>query len=72
MEEKQKQFIPENEEDGEIALNGTSQPNKNDLVKNGLKYFDEVHTGKILDELGLRRLCCRRMMISHIDFIDQI
>lgn len=26
----------------------------------------------ILDELGLKRYCCRRMVISHIDLIDEI
>lgn len=70
MEEKQKKQMQDNNEND--AINGESDQNKNDLVKNGLKYFDEVHTGNVLDELGLRRLCCRRMMISHVDFIDQI
>ena len=27
---------------------------------------------KILDDLGLTRVCCRRMMVSHIDLIDDI
>ncbi len=25
---------------------------------------------KVLDELGLRRYCCRRMMITHVEIID--
>ena len=28
--------------------------------------------GKVLDEMGLTRYCCRRMMMSHIDLIDDI
>ena len=28
--------------------------------------------GKILDELGFNRYCCRRMMISHVDLCDKI
>ncbi len=28
--------------------------------------------GKILDELGLKRYCCRRMLISHVNLIGQI
>jgi DNA-directed RNA polymerase subunit N (RpoN/RPB10) len=28
--------------------------------------------GKILDELGLNRYCCRRMMLSHVDLCDKI
>jgi len=26
---------------------------------------------KVLDELGVKRWCCRRMLISHIDLIDE-
>ena len=28
--------------------------------------------GKVLDELGIKKQCCRRMFISHIDMIDEI
>jgi len=27
---------------------------------------------EILDTLGLDRYCCRRMLISHVDLIDEI
>lgn len=27
---------------------------------------------KVLDEVGLKRYCCRRMLISSIDVIDQV
>jgi len=27
---------------------------------------------KVLDELGVKRYCCRRMLISSIDVIDQV
>jgi len=26
----------------------------------------------VLDSLGLRRPCCRRMLITHIDFADEL
>ncbi|MEM2933710.1 MAG: DNA-directed RNA polymerase subunit N [Halobacteria archaeon] len=26
--------------------------------------------GKVLDELGITRYCCRRMLLSHVEFID--
>ena len=29
-------------------------------------------SGKVLDELGVKRYCCRRMFISHVDLIDEI
>ena len=28
--------------------------------------------GKVLDSLGVRRYCCRRMLLSHVDIIDQV
>lgn len=27
---------------------------------------------KVLDELGIERYCCRRMIISHADLIDDV
>ncbi len=27
--------------------------------------------GKVLDSLGLKRYCCRRMMISNVELIDE-
>ncbi len=26
----------------------------------------------VLDELGLTRYCCRRMMLSHVDLLDDV
>ena len=28
--------------------------------------------GKVLDDLGLNRYCCRRMLLSHVEVIDEI
>jgi DNA-directed RNA polymerase subunit N len=28
--------------------------------------------GKVLDDLGVKRYCCRRMLISSVDVIDQV
>ncbi len=27
---------------------------------------------KVLDSLGVTRYCCRRMLLSHVDLIDEI
>jgi DNA-directed RNA polymerase subunit N len=29
-------------------------------------------SGKVLDELGVKRYCCRRMFVSNVDIVDQI
>lgn len=42
--------------------------------ENGEKvhHFYGVPTKKLLDELGLTRYCCRRMLIAHADMMDVI
>ena len=37
-----------------------------------LKKNDDSDEKKILDDLGLHRYCCRRMMLSHIDLCDKL
>jgi DNA-directed RNA polymerase subunit N len=29
-------------------------------------------TGNILDNIGVTRYCCRRMLLSHVEIIDEI
>ncbi len=28
--------------------------------------------GKVLDEMGIKRYCCRRMFLSHVDVSDEL
>jgi len=28
--------------------------------------------GEVLDSLGIKRYCCRRMLLSHVEIIDEI
>jgi len=28
--------------------------------------------GKVLDDMGIKRYCCRRMFLSHVDLIDEV
>jgi len=35
-------------------------------VKNG------EPAGKVLDDLGIKRYCCRRMLLSHVEIIDDL
>ena len=30
------------------------------------------HPGDVLDDLGLERYCCRRMVLTHLDLIDDV
>ena len=36
------------------------------------KNFEKIHTGEILNKLGLKRYCCRRNLIANIDMMDVI
>ncbi len=29
-------------------------------------------SGKVLEELKVKRYCCRRMLVSHVDLIDDV
>jgi len=42
--------------------------------KDTLKYLDtdkieQTEEGRVLDELGLRDICCRRHMLTHVDIL---
>lgn len=50
-----------------------------DIANNKKNRFVDIETlenktneGKILDEMGLKRYCCRRMMLSHVDLCEKI
>jgi len=40
------------------------------------KFTERVREGEdpkeVLDSLGIDRYCCRRVILSHVDFIDEI
>jgi len=46
--------------------------NEDDIKDPTFKHFGSIHTGKILDDLGLIRYCCRRNLISNVDMMDII
>jgi DNA-directed RNA polymerase subunit N (RpoN/RPB10) len=41
-----------------------------EVVKEGAK--EEVDKAKVLDDLNLKRICCRRMFIANVDVMDII
>jgi len=36
------------------------------------EFIKTMEPAKALDKLGLTRYCCRRMLLSHVDVIDQL
>jgi DNA-directed RNA polymerase subunit N (RpoN/RPB10) len=35
-------------------------------------HFDKTIRQQVFEELGLERICCRRMLLSHVDLIETI
>ena len=42
------------------------------IINVNAKTVQQTTEGKALDKLGLKRYCCRRAMLTHIDLIDVI
>ena len=36
------------------------------------RYFEKHATGKVLDEIDLTKMCCRRHFLGHVDLIETI
>ncbi|KAF2660518.1 hypothetical protein K491DRAFT_589016 [Lophiostoma macrostomum CBS 122681] len=44
-----------------------------DLWEQYLKLVDTgMHDGEAIDNLNLRRYCCRRMVLTHVDLIEKL
>lgn len=65
---EQDEIADKNKKDRQLQGN-TSQNEDPDL-----KYFENTDRlrGKILDSLNLTRICCRRMMLTHVDIIENL
>lgn len=50
------------------AGNKTASDSKN-LDK---QHFDKTVRQQVFEELGVERICCRRMLLGHVDLIDTI
>lgn len=55
------------EDDGKKVV---TESNEKDPTNS--KFFDKLKTGKIMDNMGLTRYCCRRHLLGHIDLMDII
>jgi DNA-directed RNA polymerase subunit N len=38
--------------------------------KKSLPKGEQLKVGDILDDLGVERYCCRRMLLSHVELVD--
>lgn len=52
-----------------LALNSNADPL---IININAQDIKKTIAGEILDELGLHRLCCRKVMLTSINIIDEI
>lgn len=53
-------------------LEKEQQEGQQDDNKLDSQHFDKTVRQKVFEELGLDRICCRRMLLGHVDLIDTI
>jgi DNA-directed RNA polymerase subunit N (RpoN/RPB10) len=51
---------------------GKAKTKKAAAEAHATRHFDPIHTGTIMDKLGLTRYCCRRMLLGTEDMMDKI
>lgn len=47
-------------------------PNKPSIMDVSSSDIKKTPEGEVLDEIGLVHMCCRRMMLTHVDLINDI
>ncbi|GJD02944.1 DNA-directed RNA polymerases n 8 kda subunit superfamily [Colletotrichum higginsianum] len=56
---------------GKVSLRSISVTG--DLWERYLKLIDDgITDGDAMDQLGLKRYCCRRMVMTHVDLIEKL
>ena len=56
-----------------VEKNKADEPNNDDnFLDINIDNVKKTAEGKALDELNLKRYCCRRHMLTHVDLVDII
>ena len=60
------------EEVRRIKMSNSEGDNNNDDITDEVVYLTQTHSakspeGKVLDNLGLNKICCRRHLLTHVD-----
>lgn len=59
-------------EEKKNEMNKQDDNEQDDTNMNDLAFYEKWGYGTILDDLGLKRLCCRRHMLGHVELINII
>lgn len=47
-----------------------SSKDKDELKGQLVENFEVNYKGKLLDEIGITKICCRRHLLTHVDLVD--
>ena len=56
----------------ELVKEKTGVTKDDNLLDINIKNIKKIPEGEALDELNLKRYCCRRHMLTHVDLVDII
>ena len=56
--------------DKKLALN--LDENNPSIVDTNIEDIKKTPEGEVLDELGLTRYCCRKILLGHVELINEI
>lgn len=54
------------------SSSGDKEDTPKDKIELDKQHFDKTIRQQVFEELGLDRICCRRMLLGHVDLIDII
>lgn len=54
------------------AASDDKEDTTKDKIDLDKQHFDKTIRQKVFEELGLDKICCRRMLLGHVDLIDII
>jgi DNA-directed RNA polymerases I, II, and III subunit RPABC5 len=56
----------------ELVKSNPEHGKQTDTINVNSSNIQKTVEGKVLDELGLKRYCCRRHLLTHVDLIEII
>lgn len=56
----------------EMINSDPAHSSQSDTINVSSKKIEKTVEGKVMDQLGLKRYCCRRHILTHVDLIEII
>ena len=56
----------------EMINSDPAYSSQSDTINVSSKKIEKTVEGKVMDQLGLKRYCCRRHILTHVDLIEII